>query len=92
MIRMRTSVVVKNEFVENLSGTAIINLATLKYLAKCACNDPHERIEVLLIIITVHRHCRDEGDYEEGQVRSYEDDISRLNTHLQDLLRHRSRY
>jgi hypothetical protein len=56
MILMLTGVVVRNEFVENLSGTDVINLATLKYRAKWACSDPHERIEVLLIIITVHRH------------------------------------
>jgi len=65
----------------------------MKHRAKWACSDPHERLEVLLIIITVHRQCCDEGDYEEGQVRSYEDDISRLNTHLQGfLLRHRGWY
>ena len=36
MIIMRTNVVVTNEFVENLSGTTIINLAILKYVAKWA--------------------------------------------------------
>ena len=93
MILMRTDVFVRNELFENPMGTEAMNLATPERLTKWDCNDLHERIEALLVIITVHRHCCDEGDYEEGQVRSYEDDISRLNTHLQGfLLRHRGWY
>jgi hypothetical protein len=41
--------------------------------------------------VLVHLRGRDERIYKEGQVRNYEDDISQINTHLQELLRHGSR-
>ena len=93
MILMRTGFVVSNELLENLTGADSMNLATLERRTKWVCNDLHERLEALLIIITVSHHCCDEDVYEEDQVRSYEDYISRLNTHHQGfLLQHRGGY